>query len=320
MIKLSLNGAWKMRRLGTVEQNLIDATVPGSVYSDLMQNGLMEDPFYRDNEDKSLKLMDFDYEYSKEFLVDEEMLESDEILLNFDGLDTLAIIKLNDKLLSSTNNMHRSYSFDVKNTLALGNNSLKVTFSSPTKYIAEEYAKQKIWGANAMPGFPYLRKAHYMFGWDWGPTLPDMGIWRGVSLVGSKRARLEDVFLSQKHVNGAVELLVDLKIRIFQHSIYQLECVITSPAGEIKSYTVSTNAEGAYINKDIATTQLVCPIEDPQLWWPNGYGAQPLYKVTIHLKSESGQIVLDNKEFNIGLKVFQAVSYTHLTLPTILRV
>ena len=90
MIRIELNKNWKMNRIGEAMQ--IDASVPGSAYGDLLAAGLMEDPFWKDNEDKALKLMDDDYEYFTCFSCPPELLEKEKVILHFDGLDTIADI------------------------------------------------------------------------------------------------------------------------------------------------------------------------------------------------------------------------------------
>ena len=163
MKKLSLNGSWNLEIPGSDFGN-VPAQVPGSVYHDLLQNGLIEDPFYRDNEMDALKLMENDFVYSRSFRVDETLPESDRVLLRCEGLDTVATVYLNGEVVGLANNMHRIWEFDVKCALHTGENTICVRFASPTKYIKEQYAKSVADGSSdAMVGFPHIRKAHCMF-------------------------------------------------------------------------------------------------------------------------------------------------------------
>ena len=103
--------------------------------------------------------------------------------------------------------MHRTWEFDVKGLLRPGENDIAVQFASPTKFIKEAYAASRADGSSdAMVGFPHIRKAHCMFGWDWGPRLPDAGIWRDMALIAVDTARIRDVLVLQHHENGAVRL------------------------------------------------------------------------------------------------------------------
>jgi len=218
----------------TGDSDYINATVPGTVYCDLLAAGKMEDPFWKDNEDKALALMDSDYEYVTEFDCAQDLLKQTEVLLVFEGLDTLADIYLNGKKIAHTESMHRTWKFAVKNDLNEGKNELKVVFSSPTKYIAEAYSKAPTRGTeDAMNGFVHIRKAHYMFGWDWGAHLPDAGIWRPVYLLGIDRAGIESVSVLQYHEDGKVRIELDPEIDIYENLSFATEYKITDPDGEV---------------------------------------------------------------------------------------
>ena len=176
MKQIFLNGPWTLEIPGTSFGN-VSASVPGSVYHDLLTAGLIPDPFYRDNEMDALKLMDNDFCYRRSFRVESELLGRDAVLLRCEGLDTVASLRINGQAAGRADNMHRIWEFDVKHLLHPGDNTIEVFFASPTKYIKEAYANSVADGSSdAMVGFPHIRKAHCMFGWDWGPRLPDVGI------------------------------------------------------------------------------------------------------------------------------------------------
>ncbi len=197
-----------MRRTGEPDQ---PAVVPGTVYTDLLRNGNMEDPFWRDNEIRALPLMEDDYEYEVCFDVGDELLEQDRVLLHFDGLDTIADIYLNQEHLGNAYNMHRIWEYDVTESIKEKENVLRVVLHSPLKYIREEFAKCRTLGSeDAMDGFVHIRKAHCMFGWDWGAHLPDAGIFRPVSLFGVKKARLGSVYIRQEHSRERVTLRLEV--------------------------------------------------------------------------------------------------------------
>ena len=196
---------WKMSRRGSGDW--LPARVPGSVYGDLLANGRMEDPYYRDNEWRALEIIKDDFEYVTHFSVPEEYLREEKVLLRFEGIDTIADLVLNEVALGHTENMHRTFEFSVKEYLKAEDNELRVVLYSPTGFIKAAYGKCPIEGSSdAMKGFPYLRKAHCMFGWDWGPRLPDAGIWRNVSLLAFSGARFDSVYITQHHQSGSVDL------------------------------------------------------------------------------------------------------------------
>ena len=295
-----LNGTWNLKILGkdaglTGEAGL-PAEVPGSVYATLLTEGKIEDPYYRDNELKTLPIMDNDFCYTTRFEVEPEWFSMDGLFLRFDGIDTLADIYVNQQLLGSAYNMHRSWEYDLLDgdLLKEGTNELQVILHSPTQYIKEENAKVYTGGSHeAMEGFPHLRKAHCMFGWDWGPRVPDAGIYREVSLVGVEKSRIESVYITQIHEEGSVTLDFDIAVETFTDQPEgTLAIQVTSPDG--KTYTYEERGEGAEEQFRIAIT-------DPKLWWPHGYGDQPLYQVEVSLLSEDGK-VLDSWKRRIGLR------------------
>lgn len=291
MEKVLLHNNWKMHR--SDEQEWIVATVPGSVYGDLLNVGKMENPFWKDNEDKALKLMGYDYEYRTRFSCDKEVLSNDEVILHFDGLDTIADITLNGVKLGHVENMHRIWEYSVKELLKEENNELTVYFYSPTKYIAEAFEKAPTLGTeDAMNGFVHIRKAHCMFGWDWGAHLPDAGIWRDVYLLGVDTARLDTVEVLQYHEQGKVRLEVNPQVILVAGQM--------SSEQDVRAYVTITDPQGKEIVSGHSVEEDII-IDNPQLWWPNGYGEQNLYTISVDLKKVDGTVV-DNWTRRIGLR------------------
>ncbi len=281
----SLNGAWTLEIPGSAFPET-KATVPGSVYHDLLSAGLIPDPFYRDNELDALKIMEYDFIYSRDFSAGKELLACDEVLLRCHGLDTLAVIEVNGREAGRADNMHRTWEFDVKPLLREGENTIRVTLQSPTKYIREAYARKPIEGSDdAMKGFPHIRKAHCMFGWDWGPHLPDAGIWRDIELIGIETARLRDVYVTQRHEEGRVTLHIASRIDALSEGETEIAVTVTAPDG--------SEIRGAGQECDLE-------IPNPQLWWPAGIGDQPLYTVEVTLSA--GGKELDAWKKRIGLR------------------
>ncbi len=287
MNRLMLNGAWTLE-IPDSAFGPVPAEVPGSVYTDLLRAGLLEDPFYRDREDQALALMENDFVYSRTFQVNDELLRSDAVLLRAEGLDTLADLFVNGIRIGSADNMHRTWEFDIKDVLHTGENEIMIRFSSPTRFIREAYQADRADGtADAMEGFPHLRKAHCMFGWDWGPRLPDAGIWRDISVIGVGKARIRDVFLRQEHRDGKVTLHMDTHLVRSGDDAALVEAAVTSPDGKV----YSASGESCEI-----------VIEDPQLWWPAGYGRQPLYDVCVRIFTGNGHEAADTWKRRIGLR------------------
>ncbi len=296
MKQLSLNGPWTLDIPGSAFM-AVPADVPGSVYHDLLTAGRIPDPFYRDNETEALKLMEYDFHYSRAFQVDGELLDCGAVLLRCEGLDTLAAVYINGAEAGRADNMHRTWEFDVKDLLREGENTIAVHFASPTKFIRESYAADPADGtADAMEGFPSLRKAHCMFGWDWGPRLPDAGIWRDISLIGVDAARIRDVLVKQFHEDGQVTLEIDTHITRLTDAPAEVRVSVTAPDG-----TVLTGAG--------ETCRIEIP--DPQLWWPAGYGGQPLYQVEVELVSGGTRLDLWSRRTGLRTMTVSRVKSEH---------
>lgn len=269
MVKQNLCGSWKMRQVG--EDKWQRGKVPGTVYTDLLANDQMEDPFWKDNENKALELMEYDYEYETVFVLEEEAGECGKKVLHFDGIDTIADIYLNDTMIGSAYNMHRIWEYDVTDQLTEGENRLRVVLHSPNRYVRREFEKCRTLGSeDALDGFVHIRKAHCMFGWDWGAHLPDAGIFREVSILGIENGRIESVRIDQNHENSAVtlDLKVETECEETETDSWTYEVILTDPLGKTEKYENSP---------------LSIQIEKPMLWWPNGYGEQNLYQVKVIL-------------------------------------
>lgn len=277
--QVNLGGAWRMREADS--QTWHSAHVPGSVYADLMADGTMPDPFWRENELDAFERMKKDYVYQRAFTVTEAQLAHAHVELVCEGLDTLAHVSLNGREIAFADNMHITWVWDVKEQLHAGENTLEIRFDSPILYCAKKAEEAPGWeSSDATPGFRHLRKAHCMFGWDWGPRLPDAGIWRPIFLRTWDTARLENVLMLQAHHDGVVD--VTIRPEIAGESAWSAE--ITAPDGEVIIIPETTAAEQ------------VIAIQNPQLWWPNGLGKQPLYRVTVRLATG------DTRMWRIGLR------------------
>ena len=277
--QVNLGGAWRMREADS--ETWHSAHVPGSVYADLMADGTMPDPFWRENELDAFERMKKDYVYQRTFTVSEAQLAHAHVELVCEGLDTLAHVSLNGREIAFADNMHITWVWDVKEQLHAGENTLEIRFDSPILYCAKKAEEAPGWeSSDATPGFRHLRKAHCMFGWDWGPRLPDAGIWRPIFLRTWDTARLENALMLQAHHDGVVD--VTIRPEIAGESAWSAE--ITAPDGEVLTLPETT------------ATEQVIAIQNPQLWWPNGLGKQPLYRVTVRLATG------DTRMWRIGLR------------------
>ena len=309
MRQITLNGLWKMREAGEstdgTAQREYTAEVPGSVLSVLLDAGAIPDPYVGRNEYAARELFCRDYWFWREFELDSEFLENEEISLVCLGLDTLAKISINGKEVFYADNMHRRWEIPVKDVLRPGKNELRILFLSALNYIDEySYGENKeiqYVPCGAMKGNQLIRKAHSMFGWDWGPQLPDMGIFRDIFLEGWTGRKILDVRIHQKYdpkkADSAAEIRIfaefssdekkaeNQKIRVW---------IADEETGEIQA-----DLREDLGNFDFWEGEFV--LEHPRLWWPNGYGEQPLYTVHMVLENPDGSVKQEQKR-TIGIR------------------
>lgn len=280
MKKTNLNGIWQMKGGGFDCQG----TVPGSVYSFLLENNQMPDPYFRQNELAALELLEHDFTFSRTFSVTKT---PHKMLLHCDGLDTLCDIYINTEWIAHTDNMHRSYEFDITAALKDGENEITLVFASPNRFVREMQSSNPVSGnPDALEGHPHLRKAACMMGWDWGPRLPDAGIWKDISILTVDSDRIRDVHITQRHCDGKVFVTPAVKT---QNKTADIVVKVTSPDGTVFSLPANTESE----------------IPGARLWWPNGFGEQCLYTFDIELLESTA--VVDRISKRIGLRELKLI-------------
>ncbi len=268
---------------------------------DLLAINGIPDPFSADNEKRVKWVAESDWTYRTSFPCTKELLSEEKVFLVCDGLDTLATVVLNGHELGRTDNMFRRYQWEVKSLLITkGRNDLTIIFSSPVKYAAEKQALRALAGVSqAIPGGSHLRKAPCQFGWDWGPQLPPIGIWKDIRLEGYSEACLAEVHLRQDHTGGKVAVEARVAIQHWTETPLNAAVRITAPDGEI------FEKESIITGRDDGIVKVLIP--RPELWWPNGYGGQPLYQVEVFLirRGSSGLTPLDMHTYKIGLRTIE---------------
>ena len=291
-MKKSLNGTWLLSSsyLEEKNKNNLKVTVPGSVYNDLLHHKLIPDPFFRDNEARMLDIMEYDFSYSRTFKVSKKELEKEAELV-FLGLDTVSEIYLNDNLVDKTFNMHRRYTFKINEFLREGENTLRVVIKSPLKFIRSEFKKNthKLMNMDyAVKGYATIRKSHCMFGWDWGPQMPDGGIWRDVYLNIYDKGKINEVLVYQDTNLDKSYLTIKVSNHLLKDN---LDIVLTINHNGF-DYSTSQKAKVENVFE--------VEINNPDLWYPYGYGSQPLYDFSVDLMYRGNTI--DQNHQRIGLR------------------
>ncbi|HOC22378.1 MAG TPA: glycoside hydrolase family 2 protein [Anaerolineae bacterium] len=283
----------RFRQQGSAEW--LPAQIPGSVQTDLLALGLISDPFVADNELRVQWIPERAWEYDLIFDVPAGLLAEERLFLVCDGLDTVAEVSFNGASLGETANMFRRYTWEVTGRVQAGENHLRVQFPPLLPPLRARQAQEPLASpAQAIPGGPFVRKAICQFGWDWGPQLPPVGIWKDVRLEGYHAARLADVHLRQQHGDGKVQLSAAVTLERWQTGELTALLRLTDPQGGVQETTVNLAGDHGLLE---------LPVANPQLWWPNGYGAQPLYRVEVLLYR--GDTVLDSRTFQVGLRTLE---------------
>jgi beta-mannosidase len=303
MKRINLNGQWQFKMLpssGRTKaahedvQNWMPATVPGTVHTDLLAAGKIPDPFYRMNELDVQWIDNQRWVYRKVFDISEDFLNEDAIHLVAEGLDTFAEITLNGRSVAKTSNMFVAHRFAIKRLLKIGNNILEICFDSPMnriKKLEEQYgALQVSHVPDGVYARVYARKAQYSFGWDWGPKLATSGIWRSIHLEAFCGCRIQSVFART--------------VRIAKHNADVRVDELEREGRESTVLTFELTGKGFAYRESFAVTgprkSVTIKIPNPNLWWPNGYGDQPLYNVRV--SAEAGGIELDTKTTTFGIR------------------
>jgi beta-mannosidase len=298
MITMDLGGEWTLQQAG--KREYIKATIPGCVHTDLQTAGKIPDPYYRDNEDSLQWIGEVDWIYRRTFDIQKDFLEHEQIFLRCEGLDTLATIKINSREITRTDNMFRTYEFDVKHVLKKGKNTIEIRFDSTLPYIKERQTEHPIplrKVPHQVSGGNRVRKEQCNFGWDWGPCLLTCGIWRPIQLIAFNSTRLSDVYIRQKHSkNGSVTLDITAGIAKTKGS-----AAIVASANISRGKQTVASARATFRNN---RARLVLNIKNPRLWWPNGMGSQPLYNVTISLIDKDCRLI-DMTVKRIGLRTLR---------------
>ncbi len=270
------------------------ARVPGCIHTDLQRHDLIPDPFYGRNEAGLQWIERREWRYRARFDVPADARDRAHVDLVFGGLDTLAEVRLNGQLLGRTENMFVSHRWDVRSLLQPAGNLLEVIFHNTLDYLRDRASWQPFRERNdPVGGRSRIRKEQCQYGWDWGPRFVTCGIWQPVWLESWDGARLDQVHLRQDHQPDHTVVL---------HATAALD----RPGGG-ERLVLSVALDGRTVAESAPLPDaLAVAIPDPQLWWPNGQGAQPLYTVTLQLLGPDG-VVRDEWTRRVGLRTIELV-------------
>jgi beta-mannosidase len=295
---VDLDGGWRFRQgsaNGSKEGEWLPATVPGDVHLDLLANKKISDPFFRDNEKQLQWIEKANWEYELDFEAGADLLKRANIELVFEGLDAAAEVDVNGAHVLGADNMFRTWRVPVKGHLHAGKNVLHIVFPSPIEAAAAVAARDPWQPKIKTEAKTYIRKAAYEYGWDWGPRFVTSGIWRPVRLEAWNKCRIADFAIRQKDVTGDVAHL-DAEVEIEASASGAAQLNVQYMADE-KPVTI-----GARVMLHLGRNLINLPveIERPRLWYPAGYGDQPLYEFTARIAA-AGQTA-DQRTVKTGLR------------------
>lgn len=292
----SLDGTWQVYGYKDAAEAEIrlDVMVPGQIHVDLIREKIIPDPFWRDQAQQCQWVEDYDWCYRKEFECPVDFA-GDWQVLECDGLDTFAAIRLNGVEIGRSDNMFIPHRFEVTGKLKTGKNNLEIYFQSHQRALADKPSDQYF---SCFSGDRvFARKMQCGFGWDWVHRLVTCGIWRPIRLVSYSQARIEDVYVSTKTIGGRMaEVNVDLAVEQRNPSGITAVLVISDHDGkrvaENRLETITDISSHAF------------RLDAPRLWWPNGQGEQPLYSCEVTLFNAEGNI-LDEKRIFFGIRTVE---------------
>ena len=294
MIYQTLNGTWLINEKGS--EAYIEGKIPGSILSALLMQHRLQDPFYGLNEYPTREIFSGDFYFTREFDVMPELMSQERIYLCCKGIDTLAKIYINDMPIGRTENMHRTYYFNITGYLRPMGNRITIEVDSPLNYTENIHAglnKNSTYvPAGSTRGSQYLRKAHAMMGWDFAPQLIDCGIFRSIDLVGHSFLKLDEVEIIQHHERNSVNLEINVNAELFRNDPFLIQAELISPEGTISAINETMIDGHCTLNMEI---------ESPKIWWPRGFGQQPLYTVSVYALDMNGN-QWDSKTYRIGLR------------------
>ncbi len=280
----------------------IPATVPGCVHTDLLANALIPDPYVGVNEEAVQWIGERDATYRTTFDFDDQHHERVDLVA--EGLDTVCSLALNGSTLGSVENQHRSYRLDIREQVLSGSNELVAEFDAPLRAARETEHRigRKPLVGDALP-YNAQRKMASNFGWDWGPTLTTAGIWKPISVHQWSIARLDRVVPNatiDDQGRGVVDLTIDLE-RAGRQSAnavdVDLEIELLSPDSQVVAQARQTTSA--------SSVTLSLTVEKPQIWWPRGYGDQPLYALSVRASTAHGSAgakELDSWSRDVGFR------------------
>lgn len=293
----SLDGnAWELVGFNPDKSKSVSlhGTVPGMIHPDLQREGLIPDPFWRDNFKQCQWPEHWTWTYKRTFDLPKGLLAQPWIQMQFDGIDTYSDIYVNGAKLGTTDDMFLPYQFDVKDFLKEKGNVIEIRLQTLEKMVGEKSKLKQFSGAFGDPYRAYVRRMQCTFGWDWIPRFITYGVWKSVRIVGYPNTRIDDIFVYTKKLsNNKADMSLELTTTNKSESAEKVKITMFDPENRVV-WNQESNVKSNFLKVDFS-------IKNPQLWWSNGLGEHPLYRMEAVLFDKTGKI-MNRKSIETGIR------------------
>ncbi|KAL5115715.1 hypothetical protein ACEQ8H_006427 [Pleosporales sp. CAS-2024a] len=293
---LTLTEGWRFKQTNDAGEDawMSVKRVPTNVHLDLIEHGKIPDPFLGFNELQAEWVADESWTYQVQLPDVQQAKDGIFHVLAFDGLDTFAKVKLNGEMILESDNMFIPHRIDVSNKLKVDSrNVVEIDFASARLEaikIKDQHPEHKWVGFNGDMARLAVRKAQYHWGWDWGPILNTCGPWREVRLE-TYQARVEDLRVDYQLDDSLQKVRGTITARVQGPSAKKVTFEVYD--GEKMAFK-----ECATVNNGTASVEF--HVSSPKLWYPHGYGDQPLYHVTA--AASIGEVVVHRVSRRTGFR------------------
>ncbi|MBC2595435.1 glycoside hydrolase family 2 protein [Ruficoccus amylovorans] len=279
MQKLLLNGVWRLSAADGSSE--VRASLPGDVYQALLAEGAISDPYYREQENDVQWVAHVDWMFKRDFEISDELFLSDLIYLELSMVDLISEIKINGKCVGRTSNMFKRYRFNAKDFIVAGGNTIEINFRNAPS-VAQELSQLQEYDIpvslmNKIPYLNLLRKPQCQGGWDWGVCLVSSGVYDDIKLVGTNAAVIDYIYTDQVISENSAQITAIVEFSAVkagaQEIIFEFngEKIVES----VDFVVGSQRAEAQFI------------VENPQLWYPSGFGDPHLYTLTVTIDGQT---------------------------------
>jgi len=293
-------GNWKLRRAdSTDESEWIPANVPGTVLTSFIDMGALPDPNYSDNQLYiSDSYFNSDFIYRTTFRMPDDF-DEEKVYLNFDGVSWKADVELNGHGLGSIEGAFIKGHFDVTDIIDDDEeNELVVRIhrlANPGAVTEQNFELADNNGGD--PGYD-APCFHASVGWDWIPTIRgrNIGIWDDVYLTTTGDVEMSDVFARPSlELPDTTKAKVCISASLKNNDDEKVKAEVKGSFGDLKFKEELVLEAGQTFD-----FVKVLDIENPHLWWPNGYGEPYLYDVNLSV-FEDGELS-DSLSFKTGIR------------------